>query len=266
MEDQEQNFSFTSRAVQSKRASGRPTQGGSLQDLQEASMQDYFYQEFSFASEYCPNLGGLGVQTSRRHHGSSSSGTSCGPGGGDRVINPRQQKRYTSSVSSRQREGGSLPSNVNVDCPFFNEVGHHHTTGTITKFKKREGGAGVAKSDYGAMMLTAPLTSAGAAEIISAVAEAAGSTGLCGGMKNTESQLIDDCGGGVVGAGHTVIDMGELESDETQHLLAHDSMQQVSKETHLSFDVRNFKFCHFRRIICTTRVWMIWMGAVVICM
>ncbi|XP_058824940.1 homeobox protein 5 isoform X2 [Topomyia yanbarensis] len=221
MEDQEQNFSFTSRAVQSKRASGRPTQGGSLQDLQEASLYDYYYSEFPFATEYYTNLGGLGVTTSRRHHGSGSSGASVGPGGGDRVTNPRQ-KKYTSSVSSRQREGGSLPSNVNIEYPFFNEVGHHHTTGTITKFKKRDGGA---KSDYGTMLLPAPLTSAAAAELISAVAEAAGSPGLCGGMKNTESQLIDGCGG-VMGTGHTVIDMGELESDETQHLLAHDALQQ----------------------------------------
>ncbi|XP_065088608.1 serine-rich adhesin for platelets isoform X2 [Ochlerotatus camptorhynchus] len=220
MEDQEQNFPFTSRAVQTKRASGRPTQGGSLQDLPEASLQDYYYSEFSFATDYYSNRGG--GQNFRRHHGSSSA-SSSGPGGGDRATNPRQ-KRTTSSVSSRQREGGSLPSNVNVECPFFNDVGHHHTTGTITKFKKREGGS---KSDYGTMVLTAPLmTSAGAAELISAVAEAAGSTGLCGGMKNTESQLIDGCGGGV-GSGHTVIDMGELESDETQHLLAHDALQQT---------------------------------------
>lgn len=222
MEDQEQNFPFTSRAVQTKRASGRPTQGGSLQDLPEASLQDYYYSEFSFATDYYSNRGGGFQQNFRRHHGSSSA-SSSGPGGGDRATNPRQ-KRTTSSVSSRQREGGSLPSNVNVECPFFNDVGHHHTTGTITKFKKREGGS---KSDYGTMVLTAPLmTSAGAAELISAVAEVAGSTGLCGGMKNTESQLIDGCGGGV-GSGHTVIDMGELESDETQHLLAHDALQQV---------------------------------------
>ncbi|XP_055550918.1 homeobox protein 5 isoform X2 [Wyeomyia smithii] len=221
MEDQEQNFPFTSRPVQSKRASGRPTQGGSLQDLQEASLHDYCYSEFPFANDCYTNLGGLGMQTSRRHHGIGSSGVSYGPGGGDRAMNPRQ-KKYTSSVSSRQREGGSLPSNVNVEYPVFNEVGHHHTTGTITKIKKREGGS---KSDYSAMLLTAPMTSAGAAELITTVAEVAGGTGFSSGMKNTESQLIDGCGGGI-GGSHTVIDMGELESDETQHLLAHDALQQ----------------------------------------
>lgn len=217
-EDQEQNFPFTSRAVQTKRASGRPTQGGSLQDLPEASLQEYYYSEFPFTADYGNRIGTFS-QNWRRHQGGSSGAASVGPGGGDRATNPRQ-KRTTSSVSSRQREGGSLPSNVNVECSFFNDVGHHHTTGTITKFKKREGGS---KSDYGTMVLTAPLiTSAGAAELISAVAEVAGSTGL----KNTESQLIDGCGTGV-GSGHTVIDMGELESDETQSLLAHDALQQV---------------------------------------
>ncbi|XP_053697094.1 mucin-19 isoform X2 [Sabethes cyaneus] len=223
MEDQEQNFPFTSRSVQSKRASSRPTQGGSLQDLQEASLHDYCYSEFSFANDYYTNLsGGLGMPPSRRHHGIGSSGVSCGPGGGDRAIMNPRQKKYTSSVSSRQREGGSLPSNVNVEYPVFNEVGHHHTTGTITKIKKREGGS---KSDYSAMLLTAPMTSAGAAELITTVAEVAGGTGFSSGMKNTESQLIDGCGGGI-GGSHTVIDMGELESDETQHLLAHDALQQ----------------------------------------
>lgn len=217
-EDQEQNFPFTSRAVQTKRASGRPTQGGSLQDLPEASLQEYYYSEFPFTADYGNRIGTFS-QNWRRHQGGSSGAASVGPGGGDRATNPRQ-KRTTSSVSSRQREGGSLPSNVNVECSFFNDVGHHHTTGTITKFKKREGGS---KSDYGTMVLTAPLiTSAGAAELISAVAEVAGSTGL----KNTESQLIDGCGTGV-GSGHTVIDMGELESDETQSLLAHDALQQT---------------------------------------
>lgn len=214
MEDQEQNFPFTSRAVQSKRASGRPTQGGSLQDLPEASLQEYYYSEFPFTADY-GNRSGAFSQNWRRHPGGSSGAASVGPGGGDRATNPRQ-KRTTSSVSSRQREGGSLPSNVNVECSFFNDVGHHHTTGTITKFKKREGGS---KSDYGTMVLTAAplMTSQGAAELISAVAEVAG-------MKNTESQLIDGCGTGV-GSGHTVIDMGEMESDETQSLLAHDSLQ-----------------------------------------
>ncbi|XP_055614412.1 uncharacterized protein DDB_G0283357-like [Uranotaenia lowii] len=223
MEDQEQNFPFTSRPVQAKRISSRSTQGGSLQDLPEAGRHDYFYSDLSF--DYYANLGGLGVQTSRRHHG-SSSGASVGPGGGDRSTNPRQKQRYTSSVSSRQREGGSLPSNVNVECPFFNDVGHHHATGTITKIKKRDG----SKSEYGTMLLTAPLTNAGAEEIISAVAEVAGNAGFCGGMKNTESQLIDVGGSGV---SHTVIDMGELESDETQHLLAHDVLQQNLYESSL---------------------------------
>ncbi|XP_021711099.1 nuclear pore complex protein DDB_G0274915 isoform X1 [Aedes aegypti] len=215
MEDKEQNFSFTSRAIQTKRASGRPTQGGSLQDLPEASLQEFLYTEFPSDG----NRGAFSQNWQRRHQGGSSGAASVGPGGGDRATNPRQ-KRTTSSVSSRQREGGSLPSNVNVECSFFNDVGHHHTTGTFTKFKKREGGS---KSDYGTMVLTAPLmTSAGAADLISAVAEVAGSTGL----KNTESQLIDGCGTGV-GSGHTVIDMGELESDETQSLLAHDALQQT---------------------------------------
>ncbi|XP_062563476.1 myb-like protein U isoform X2 [Armigeres subalbatus] len=221
MEDKEQNFPFTSRAVQTKRASGRPTQGGSLQDLPEASLQEY-YSDFSFTPD-CGNRSAPFSQNWRRCQGGSSGATSVGPGGGDRATNPRQ-KRTTSSVSSRQWEGGSLPSNVNVECSFFNDVGHHHTTGTITKFKKRDGGS---KSDYGTMVLTAPLiTSAGAAELISAVADIAGSTGMCGGMKNTESQLIDGCGTGV-GSGHTVIDMGELESEETRSLLADDALQQT---------------------------------------
>lgn len=73
-EDQAHDTSL--RNVHPKRNSGRHTHGGSLQDL--------------VVSDY--NID-FGVSHTKKHNS--------------------RQKKYSSSVSSRQREGGSLPSNVN---------------------------------------------------------------------------------------------------------------------------------------------------------
>lgn len=72
---------FLGRSV---RGSNRHTQGGSLQDLAETDKQDQLLESDGIIGSH-----------SRRQHNS-------------------RQKKY-SSVSTRQREGGSLPSNVNCN-------------------------------------------------------------------------------------------------------------------------------------------------------
>lgn len=223
-EDQEQNFSFTSRPVHSKRASARPTQGGSLQDITEATKQEYGY------TEYC-----TGSSLSHKRHGGGGHGGS-------------RNKRQISSVSSRQREGGSLPSNVNEtttpsyisEQPFLNEV-RRPLKSTSAKFAAKS-------NDYGALLQSAPLNPIGASDWSGLAGEESqsgaagggdGGTGGCTGAGPTS-------GGGIVGSGtgpaaHTVINMGELDSDEgpsghrgfrdmySGH--ANNALQQVSDRT-----------------------------------
>lgn len=102
-EKEDQKFAFRALASRSY-TSNSQKQGGSLQDLVEAVRND------SLDCDY--NYGG---QRNRRHNHNS------------------RPKKY-SSVSSRQREGGSLPSNVNVsnfslsayEQPFLNEQHAKH--------------------------------------------------------------------------------------------------------------------------------------------
>uniref|UniRef100_A0A182VZZ8 Uncharacterized protein n=1 Tax=Anopheles minimus TaxID=112268 RepID=A0A182VZZ8_9DIPT len=197
-EDQEQNFSFTSRPVHSKRASARPTQGGSLQDITEATKQEYGY------TEYCS-----GSSLSHKRHGGGGHGGS-------------RSKRQISSVSSRQREGGSLPSNVNEtttpsyisEQPFLNEV-RRPLKSTSAKLT-------VKSNDYGALLQSAPLNAIGASDWggIGGLAGEESQSNAAGGETGIESTSIGFMpGGGVVvtgpgAAAHTVINMGELDSDE----------------------------------------------------
>uniref|UniRef100_A0A182SFH2 Uncharacterized protein n=1 Tax=Anopheles maculatus TaxID=74869 RepID=A0A182SFH2_9DIPT len=198
-EDQEQNFSFTSRPVHSKRASARPTQGGSLQDITEATKQEYGY------TEYCS-----GSSFSHKRHG----------GGGHGGF---RSKRQISSVSSRQREGGSLPSNVNEtttpsyisEQPFLNEV-RRPLKSTSAKFSTKS-------NDYGALLRSAPLNAIGASDWSGIGGLAAGeesqSNATAGEIGVGSTNFGFQRGGGVIGSGpgtaaHTIINMGELDSDE----------------------------------------------------
>lgn len=74
-------------------------QGGSLQDLFETGLRE---SQLDCDQSFGGTIGG-NQRTRRQNHNS-------------------RQKKYSSSVSSRQREGGSLPSNVNVT--------HQLTTGS----------------------------------------------------------------------------------------------------------------------------------------
>ncbi|XP_053671576.1 mucin-19 [Anopheles nili] len=195
-EDQEQNFSFTSRPVHSKRASARPTQGGSLQDITEATKQEYGY------TEYCS-----GSSLSNKRHGGP------GHGGGSR------SKRQISSVSSRQREGGSLPSNVNEtttpsyinEQPFLKEVGRPLKSTSVKFFAK--------SNDYGALLQSAPLNAIGASDWSGLVSEESQSNATGGETGNTGTGVGSHSTSGTSSTGtgaaaHTVINMGELDSDE----------------------------------------------------
>lgn len=115
-------------------------------------------------------------------------------GGQTRRHHNSRQKKY-SSVSSRQREGGSLPSNVNSNlCPYDETF--------LNEFNKRKN---INESSSGIH-----LSSAGAVGV--ALRQDAN------GNNRDDAQLNDNK------ISHTVI---EIEMDETRHLLAHDSLAQV---------------------------------------
>lgn len=142
----------------SVRGSNRHTQGGSLQDLVETVKQDQLLES-----------DGLIGSHSRRQHNS-------------------RQKKY-SSVSTRQREGGSLPSNVNC-----NPYEDHYSNDFGKRGIKNEktilmSGAGVTRQDC---------------------------------FNRGEDSQPDGK------LGHTVIEIGDGDVDETSHLLAHDSLAQVN--------------------------------------
>lgn len=127
----------------------------------------------------------MGGQSRRHHH------------------NSRHQKKY-SSVSSRQREGGSLPSNVNnpycnlssgYDEPLLNEFSRQKVNNEQKYYL-----AGV-----------------------QAVQDMISGGGRGGGSSTYNAQNIPE---GKIS--HTVIEIGDTDSDETRHLLAHDSLAQVN--------------------------------------
>lgn len=101
LEDQARADCYINCVSRSNRGSNRHTQGGSLQDLVEAARNDRLLDpDFPLSGNV------------RRHQHNS------------------RQKKY-SSVSSRQREGGSLPSNVNCNqCPYEDSF--------LTEFNKRK--------------------------------------------------------------------------------------------------------------------------------
>lgn len=188
LEDQARNDCFLN-CVSSMSRTGKG-QGRSLQDLVEAVRMEHLVEAEQAAR------GG------RHHHNS-------------------RQKKY-SSVSSRQREGGSLPSNVNCkECPyeqsFLSEFNKRKT-----KLERVHGSraTGVDAADElfvlgtAAQQLKAAETAAKAATAAMAPAKAA----------QTSASAAAAAAGGSGDHQHTII---QIESDETQHLLAHDSLAQV---------------------------------------
>lgn len=171
-EQRERGSYFRGSTSRSSRGSNRHQihqQGGSLQDLFEAANNEQSMDsDFSLTSQ------------SKQHQLGS------------------RHKKINSSVSSRQREGGSLPSNVNVSTsykePFLYELNKSHSKQTH-KNDRSSGGPNI---------------------------------GLGSRQNSIGSGCRDDTGGSVdAKKTHTVIKIDDDDEDETKHLLAHDSLAQV---------------------------------------
>ena len=114
-----------------------------------------------------------------------------------------RQKKY-SSVSSRQREGGSLPSNVNCNlCPYEDPFLIDFVPNS-TKKNDKTIAQGILRQDGGIC-----LHNSAAAAITNNI----GASVQCSAEDSNDGKIS-----------HTVI---EIETDETRHLLAHDSLAQV---------------------------------------
>lgn len=165
--------------------------GGSLQDLVEAVNNEQLLD-----SDY------LLAGQNKRHHLHS------------------RHKKNNSSVSSRQREGGSLPSNVNVSTPyrepFLYELNSKPTCGK--GHKERSCGSSCSGSSSS--------TGGGGS----------GGPGLGSRQNSIGSGCRDDIGGDTKKT-HTVIEIDCDDEDETKHLLAHDSLAQVSIYTYIHMSI-----------------------------
>lgn len=131
-----------------------------------------------------------------------------------------RQKKY-SSVSSRQREGGSLPSNVNVS--FYNLCPYEETF--LKEFKPHKN-----KSDK-QLLLAGATATGGIGNVVSCINSGVGNSLRSSDTSGTNADdTIRSCGG-VGGDGkisHTVIEISDHdEADETRHLLAHEVLTQV---------------------------------------
>ena len=112
-EDEQKNNSYFEH-LSKKRSTQRQQHGGSLQDLPEALSNELYYTTTNYGSINSGNSGAYNVH-GKRH---------------------QRQKKFSSSVSTRQREGGSLPCNVNVstsqpasnDPPFLDEYRNKQAT------------------------------------------------------------------------------------------------------------------------------------------
>lgn len=153
------------------------TRGGSLQDLVECVNNEQLLD-----GDYL-----LSGQTRRYHHHNS------------------RYKKY-SSVSSRQREGGSLPSNVNVSSS--------HTFGRTNSFLNEFNKRKIHKNERNIVSTAGSgLTNRTTVDSVNCV-------------RGEDIQPIE------TKISHTVINIGDDELDETRHLLAHDSLAQVKVKRH----------------------------------
>lgn len=161
------------------------THGGSLQDLVESVNNEQLLD-----SDY------LMIGRQRRLQPSNS-----------------RYKKY-SSVSSRQREGGSLPSNVNVSTSNVDSFFHEYNRSTLkTTHCKLE--RNIVSSAAG----SGHSTQRSVVSVDSSV-----NFSICRG--DDQSQQTNE---NTTKISHTVINIGEDDADETRHLLAHDSLAQVMK-------------------------------------
>lgn len=181
MEDQQQDSFFSSRPLRGN--SRRHHTGGSLQDLVDSANNEQLLD--------CDYL--LGPQ-SRRH---------------------QQHSRYTknsSSVSSRQREGGSLPNNVNSSSCY------PISSFSLSKYPKtntKNSGKNKTETHDYERNLTNHHRNAFIGESVSYSEESQPSIASTSAAVSCASDK-----------NHTIINIDDLE--ETRHLLAHDSLAQVS--------------------------------------
>jgi hypothetical protein len=131
------------------------------------------------------------------------------PGHGNKKHHSRKKH---SSVSSRQREGGSLPCNVNDSTS---------ATASFLKEVSKRSSKSKNKTDYGTIAMPSETT-----ESV--------------GANKDELQT----GEKTIRQRDTIIDIEEGESDETKHLLAHDSLAQVVTFIHLVFNSLQFNFSY----------------------
>lgn len=191
LEDQARDCDSNRVLSRSTRGSNRHTQGGSLQDLVET-----VHQEHLLETDF------IGQSRGRHHHNS-------------------RQKKY-SSVSSRQREGGSLPSNVNVSfynlCPYEDQFLKEFKPHKIKSDKLLLAGAAAAGSVSGVVGC-----------INSGVGALRASESAAAAIRESDDTIRSCVGGGDGKISHTVIEISDHdEADETRHLLAHDSLAQVN--------------------------------------
>lgn len=181
-EDQDcDDYSFLLKSHSGRNGNRHRQQGGSLQDLVESVNNENLLD-----SAY--SLNGPTRRISQQNS---------------------RYRKYSSSVSSRQREGGSLPCNVNVSAnsAFLNDS-------FLNEFSGRTSG----KLDrYGTINSCGNSIVAGANATIT-------SSGF-GAYKDISH---DDYSTNDTKVAHTVINIGDDDADETRHLLAHESLAQVS--------------------------------------
>lgn len=185
---------------------------GSLQDLVEAVHNE-------LDSDYTIGGGGGGSSMQQRRHAAAHN-------------SGRHQKKYSSSVSSRPKEGGSLPTNVNCNLyeeTFLNELNKGHNVRNNNNHNHHNHHrAAAAPSAASSSSTSSAVAAAAAAPVASSSTKHLQKVAAHDGAGNSGNfvWLGYEPQGNESGhqVSHTVI---EIESDETRHLLAHDSLAQV---------------------------------------
>ncbi|XP_037900349.1 putative uncharacterized protein DDB_G0293878 isoform X3 [Glossina fuscipes] len=200
-------------------------QGGSLQDLVNETQLD--------CDQAFGNNSVSGSQRTRRQNHNS------------------RQKKYSSSVSSRQREGGSLPSNVNVthqlglcgnlttnELSFMHDVAAAVATTTLKSSKKEQrrnakaaaaaGGVTPMEANKEMPTATTPLLSTNNNSNISEVLTSTGGDNNAT-VASTSGSIL-----AITSAGDCVIEMGEPMMDiQQQHRILQSKGQDVATQTYI---------------------------------
>lgn len=174
---------FSARSVRSNRRH-QHTQGGSLQDLVDSVNSEHLDGDYTLSGQ------------TRRHHQHS------------------RHAKYSSSVSSRQREGGSLPSNVNNPA----------SLACIDTFLLSNYRGGIKKDNYKKDGSKVDGLNSAAHHYHhhhqrnTAFGDPINNNDILANIQTVTAVNAND-------KNHTIINIGE--PDENRHLLAHDSLAQV---------------------------------------